>query len=276
MINSNFKVACVQLSTGTDIATNLPAVLELIRSAKDNGADLIITPVQTLLMANSKKQLFNQISYEEEDKSITALCDLALELNIFLIIGSLSIKIDDYRAVNRSYIINNNGKIIGYYDKIHMFDVQLESGEIYRESSTFESGKKISIIDIPWGKIGLTICYDLRFPGLYKSIATRGARFITVPSAFTKYTGSAHWHVLLRSRAIETGCFIFAPAQVGKHQNGRETYGHSLIVSPWGEILAEAIDDNPCFIIADINTEEVMNSRNKIPAWSYECDYDVL
>ena len=157
-----------------------------------------------------------------------------------------------------------------------MFDVQLESGEIYRESSTFESGKKISIIDIPWGKIGLTICYDLRFPGLYKSIATRGARFITVPSAFTKYTGSAHWHVLLRSRAIETGCFIFAPAQVGKHQNGRETYGHSLIVSPWGEILAEAIDDNPCFIIADINTEEVMNSRNKIPAWSYECDYDVL
>jgi deaminated glutathione amidase len=276
MINSNFKVACVQLSTGTDITTNLPPVLELIRSAKDNGADLIITPEQTLLMANSKKQLFNQISYEEEDKSIAVFCDLALELKVFLIIGSLSIKIDDYRAVNRSYIINNNGKIIGHYDKIHMFDVQLESGETYHESSTFESGKKISIIDVPWGKIGLTICYDLRFPGLYKSIATRGARFITVPSAFTKYTGSAHWHVLLRARAIETGCFIFAPAQVGKHQNGRETYGHSLIVSPWGEILAEAMNDNPCFIIADINTEEVMNSRNKIPAWSYGCDYDDL
>ena len=122
----------------------------------------------------------------------------------------------------------------------------------------------------------MTICYDVRFSGLYKSIAKRGAKFITIPSAFTKYTGLAHWNVLLRARAIETGCFIFAPAQVGKHENGRETYGHSLIVSPWGEILAEAVDDNPCFIIADINTDKITNARSKIPAWSYECNYDAL
>lgn len=275
MIDSSFKVACIQLTTGTNIDLNLSHVVELIKSAKYSGANLIITPEQTLLMAKSKEQLFDKISYEDDDKSILTFCDLALELNIFLIIGSLSIKINDYHAVNRSYIINNNGKIIGSYDKIHMFDVQLEAGENYHESNTFKSGKKISLTDTPWGKIGLTICYDLRFSGLYKSIAMRGAKFITIPSAFTKHTG-AHWHVLLRARAIETGCFIFAPAQVGKHENGRETFGHSLIVSPWGEILAEAVNDNPCFIIADIDIEKVTEVRNKIPAWSHECDYDAL
>ena len=189
---------------------------------------------------------------------------MAAELGIWLLIGSVAIKVSDTKTANRSVLFDPKGGIAARYDKIHMFDVDLPSGEKYRESNTVAGGDRAVTADLPWGRVGLTICYDMRFPHLYRSLAQSGAFLLTVPSAFTETTGKAHWHVLLRARAIENGAFVVAPAQGGTHANGRETYGHSLIVAPWGEVLAEAGTD-PCVIVADIDPVLSAEARARVP-----------
>ena len=193
--------------------------------------------------------------------------DLARELDVTLLIGSLAIGLtEEERFANRSFLIAPDGEILARYDKIHMFDVEVGDGQAYRESKAYRAGESARVTQTPIGNIGMTICYDVRFPHLYRALGQAGADLIAVPAAFTRVTGSAHWHVLLRARAIETGCFILAPAQGGQHEDGRETYGHSLIVSPWGDIVAEADHNEPGFIVADLELEHVAKARRRIPS----------
>lgn len=272
MKKNKFKVACLQMTTGMDINQNLSTLYKKMKKAKAHGADLIITPEQTLLMTKNKTQLFNQISIEKDDFGLSKIKEIVRELKVYTIIGSISIQYDNEFALNRSYAFDCEGKVISFYDKIHMFDIKINANEKYLESRTFKPGKLLSIVDLPWGICGLTICYDLRFPNMYRKLAHKGAKFITVPSAFTVKTGHSHWHTLLKARAIETGCFIFAPAQIGIHENGRKTYGHSLIISPWGDIISEA-EDNDDMVIAECDVNEVELIRKKIPSINQNYDY---
>jgi predicted amidohydrolase len=206
---------------------------------------------------------------EADDRSLVAFCALAEELRIWLLIGSLAIKVSDDKTANRSYLVASDGRIAARYDKIHLFDVDLPNGESYRESRTVIAGEQAVTADLPWGRVGLSVCYDLRFPQLYRVLAKGGAEILSVPSAFTETTGRAHWQLLLRARAIENGCFVIAPAQGGKHANGRSTYGHSMIVGPWGEILAEA-GTEPGIIMADIDLDEVAAVRARVPSLQHD------
>jgi len=219
------------------------------------------------------KRLFTNIVAEEEDRALKAFQALASDLNIHLLVGSLAVKVAEDKAANRSFLITPDGAIAARYDKIHMFDVDLGNGEAYRESKNYQAGGEAVLADLSslglGGKLGMTVCYDLRFPHLYRQLAQAGAGYLAVPSAFTKPTGEAHWHVLLRARAIETGCFVFAPAQGGSHENGRETYGHSLIIDPWGEVLAEAGTD-PCVILAEIDPAKIVDARSRIPSLAHD------
>jgi predicted amidohydrolase len=261
---SIFRAACVQLRSSDDVAENIRVTSELIREAKAKGADFIATPENTTLMAPDGGAKLERSFPEDRDPALPAFTALAKELNVWLLIGSLAIKVSDTKTANRSFLIDPSGRIAARYDKIHMFDVDLPSGETYRESNTVAGGGRAVIADLPWGKIGLTICYDLRFPKLYRALAQNGAFMLTVPSAFTETTGKAHWHVLLRARAIENGAFVIAPAQGGTHANGRQTYGHSLIVAPWGDVLAEA-GTEPGVIVADIDPALVEAARGRVP-----------
>ena len=263
--NCKFRVACIQMTTGTKISENLSVLETRLYDAKEMGADFIVTPEQTLLMAENKDSLFENISFEDRDFGLRELRDIIKKIGLFVIIGSISIKYNEDLALNRTYAFNPNGDIIGFYDKIHMFDVNLSDGEKYHESKIYKPGEKLSLVSLPWCDVGLTICYDLRFPELYRKLAQKGASIIIVPSAFTVTTGEAHWHTLLRARAIETGCFIMAPAQVGKHENGRISFGRTMIVSPWGEIISE-ITDEESVALADIDITMVENFRKKIPS----------
>src|SRR5881409_139059 len=236
---STFTAAMVQMRTGLLPEPSLEQGTRLIREAAAQGADYVLTPEVSNMMQLNRKALFEHLAAEEDDVSLKAYRALAAELKIYLHIGSLALRASPERAVNRSFLIGPDGTAIASYDKIHMFDIDLPGGESYRESANYHPGETAVISDLPWGRIGLTICYYVRFPALYRALAESGASFISVPSAFTVRTGEAHWHTLLRARAIENGCYIFAAAQAGKHENKRETYGHSLIIAPWGEILAE-------------------------------------
>ena len=202
---------------------------------------------------------------EEQDPTLATLREVARELAIYIHIGSLAIKASAEKAANRSFLIDRKGAVAARYDKIHMFDVDLAGNESYRESNSYRPGELAVLADLPWGRLGMTVCYDLRFPALYRALAEAGASFLAIPSAFTRQTGEAHWHVLQRARAIENGCFVFAAAQGGKHENGRETFGHSLIVDPWGRILAEA-GTEPCVVMAEIKPSEVAAARGRIPS----------
>jgi len=257
--------ACVQLRTGTDMDANIEAASVLIREAAANGADFIATPETTALMELGAKRLFANIVAEQDDRALKAFRALAHELDVHLLIGSLAVRVDEDKAANRSFLLSPAGEVVARYDKIHMFDVDLGNGEVYRESKNYQAGEEAVLAPLPWGPLGLTVCYDLRFPHLYRKLAQAGASVLTVPSAFTQGTGAAHWHVLLRARAIETGCFVIAPAQGGRHENGRETYGHSLIIDPWGGVLAEAGVD-PCVIMAEIDPVQVAQARAKVPS----------
>jgi predicted amidohydrolase len=259
-----FRAACVQLRSSDDVAENIRATSELIREAKAKGAQFIATPENTTLMAPDGGAKLERSFAEDRDPALPAFTALAKELGVWLLIGSLAIKVSDTKTANRSFLIDPNGEIKARYDKIHMFDVDLPSGETYRESNTVAGGSRAVIADLPWGKVGLTICYDLRFPQLYRALSQDGAFMLAVPSAFTETTGKAHWHVLLRARAIENGAFVIAPAQGGTHANGRQTYGHSLIVAPWGEIIAEA-GVEPGVIVADIDPALVEAARGRVP-----------
>ncbi len=260
-----FTAAMVQMRTAMLPETSLAQGIALIREAKDKGADYVQTPEVSNIIQQNRKALFELLASEEDDRSLKAYRELARELKIYLHIGSLAVRANPERAANRSFLIAPDGNILASYDKIHMFDIELDGGESYRESANYQPGETAVISDLPWGRIGLTICYDVRFPALYRALAEAGASFITVPSAFTVRTGEAHWSTLLRARAIENGCFIFAAAQAGKHESGRETYGHSLIVDPWGEILAEG-GVEPGVVLAKIDPAKVLAVRKSIPS----------
>jgi len=267
--DKTFKAACVQMRGTRSVDANIKAASALIREAAAGGADLIVTPEQSALMELDRERVLANTWVEDGNRALAAFTDLAAELGRWLVVGSLGIKVDDETLANRSYLISPDGAVVTSYDKIHMFDVDLPGGENYRESALYRAGNKAVKAELPWGRIGLTICYDLRFPQLYRALAHAGAHFITAPAAFTKVTGEAHWHTLIRSRAIETGCFLLAAAHGGHHENGRDTYGHSLIVSPWGDILAEA-GTEPAVIFADIDPAEVARARARIPALAHD------
>jgi predicted amidohydrolase len=268
-MTGTFKAACVQMRTGLDIAANIASASALIREAKAKGADFIATPEMTSLFEAETDALFAKTKPEAEDTALKAFRALAHELKVWLLIGSLPIRVAERQCANRSFLIDPSGKVVTTYDKIHMFDVDLPGGEVYRESRNYRPGEVAVVADLPWGKLGLTVCYDLRFPQLYRALAKAGASFITIPAAFTHTTGLAHWHVLQRARAVETGCFIIAPAQAGTHENKRRTFGHSLIVAPWGEILAEA-GEEPGVIVADIDPAKVTEARGRVPALAHD------
>jgi deaminated glutathione amidase len=272
---SGFNAAMIQVRSGLDPAVNLARVLELIERAKAAGADYVLTPEMTNILAARREQLFAKIVAEEQDVTLTTLREVARKLAIFIHIGSLAIKASPEKAANRSFLIDRRGDVAARYDKIHMFDVDLAGGESYRESNTYRPGELAMVADLPWGRLGLTVCYDLRFPALYRALAEAGASFLAIPSAFTRQTGEAHWHVLQRARAIENGCFVFAAAQGGKHENGRETYGHSLIVDPWGRILAEGSTE-PGVVMAQIDPSEVVAARSRIPSLHHGRRFELI
>jgi predicted amidohydrolase len=267
-----FRAACVQLRSTDDVAENIRATSDLIREAKAKGAQFIATPENTTLMAPDGGAKLERSFDEAHDPALPALTALAEELGVWLLIGSLAIKVSDTKTANRSFLIDPKGRIAARYSKIHLFDVDLPSGEKYRESNTVAGGDAATLVETPFGKIGMTICYDLRFPQLYRALAQKGAFLLTVPSAFTETTGKAHWHVLLRARAIENGAFVLAPAQGGTHANGRKTYGHSLIIAPWGEILAEG-GTEPGVIVADIDPAAVTDARSRVPSLQHDRPY---
>jgi predicted amidohydrolase len=268
-MSAAFKVACIQLNAGRDIAPNIAGASALTREARAKGAQFILTPENTGMIEPKRSLLLEKAKPESDHPALPAFSSLAAELGAWLLIGSLQIKLDAATCANRSYLFDDRGRIVARYDKIHMFDVDLVGGESYRESSRFRAGDRAVLAGTPWGKVGLTVCYDVRFAYLYRALAQAGASFLTVPSAFTVPTGRAHWETLLRARAIETGCFVFAPAQCGEHAEGRKTYGHSLIVSPWGDVLAEA-GEEPGVIYADIDPAKVEDARRMIPSLRHD------
>jgi predicted amidohydrolase len=264
-----FVAACVQMTAGREVVPNLAAASALIREAHKAGARLVLTPENTGMIEPVKPQLLAKARTEAEHDALPEFRALAAELGIWLLIGSLQVKLDQTSLANRSFLIDDTGAVAARYDKIHMFDVDLRGGESYRESATFRPGERAVVAATPWGRLGLTVCYDLRFAYLYRALAQAGAAFLTVPAAFTRPTGEAHWHVLLRARAIETGAYVFAPAQCGAHAEGRKTYGHSLIVAPWGEVLADG-GDEPGIILAEIDPAKVDAARGMIPALRHD------
>lgn len=252
----------------------MAAAEDLIRAAAAEGADYVQTPENTALMELDTERLFARIKPEAETPILDDFARMARDSKIWLHVGSVAVQIDHRKAANRAFIFAPDGSVAARYDKIHMFDVELPNGETYRESKNYQAGSTAIAVHLPWCILGVTTCYDLRFPEQYKALAQAGAGVLTVPSAFTKQTGKAHWHVLLRARAIETGCYVLAAAQSGRHENGRDTYGHSLIVSPWGDVIADASEE-PGFISAEISLTEVSAARQRIPALNHVRPIDV-
>ena len=275
MTGEKFRAACIQLCSGDNVADNIRDASDLIRAAAAGGARFIATPENTSLMAADGGAKLAQSFDEAHDPALPAFKALAKELGVWLLIGSLAIKVSDSKTANRSFLIDPKGVITARYSKIHLFDVDLPSGETYRESRTVEGGGEAVLAETPWGRIGLTVCYDLRFPHLYRQLAKQGAFALTVPSAFTETTGKAHWHVLLRARAIENGAFVIAPAQSGRHANGRRTYGHSLIVSPWGEVLAEG-GTEPGVFAAEIDPALAAAARAEVPSLRHDREFTLI
>ncbi len=268
------KVACIQVSAGRDPEPSIEAVGTLIRRARDEGAEFILTPENVVMIEPKREPKFTKAEDEARPLAITAFQDLARETGAWLLAGSFSVKRadatpEDNRLANRSYLFDPTGAIAARYDKIYMFDVSLAQGESYRESSQFRPGDRAVLAETPWGTLGMTICYDMRFPGLYRTLAQAGARLLSIPSAFTVPTGKAHWHTLLRARAIETGCFVLAPAQTGTHAEGRRTYGHSLIVDPWGEVLADG-GEEVGFVTAELDLARVDEARRMVPSLEHD------
>jgi deaminated glutathione amidase len=259
------KAAAIQMRSGVEPAANVAALRGLVREAASAGASYIQTPEMTGMVERDRKALFSRLKPEQSDPVVAAARELALAHQIHLHIGSTAILLPDGKVANRAFLFAPNGDLVATYDKIHMFDADLDKGESWRESSTYTPGEQAVIADLPFGRLGFAICYDLRFPQLFRAEAMEGAQILTAPAAFTRQTGEAHWHVLLRARAIENGAFLISAAQAGTHEDGRETFGHSMIVDPWGRIIAEALTDEPQVVAADIDLAEVSAARKKIP-----------
>jgi predicted amidohydrolase len=273
--NGTFRVGLVQMCTGRDVGKNLADAGALIREAAAQGASYVQTPEITTLMETERTRLFAAIRPEEGNPAVAHFSALARELGIWLHIGSMPILLGSGKIANRSFLFAPTGEIEARFDKIHMFDVDLPGGESYRESKNYQAGDAAVLSRLPWGTLGLTVCYDLRFPHLYRALAQAGADFLAIPSAFTAKTGAAHWHILMRARAIENGCFVLAAAQSGKHESGRESYGHSVIVAPWGEIIADAGKERAAVIVADVNPAEVQEARRRIPSLQHDRPFQI-
>jgi len=263
---TSIRVACVQMRSGRDPAANLADFEALVRQAAAGGAAYVQSPEMTNLLERDRTELFRKISPEGADPFVRRGAELARELGITLHIGSLAILRDDGKVANRAFVFAPDGSLAARYDKIHMFDVDLANGESWRESATYTPGEQAVIAEVGPLRIGLAICYDVRFPQLFRSYGQAGVNILTAPAAFTRQTGRAHWHVLERSRAIENGCYLVTAAQGGTHEDGRETYGHSLVVDPWGEVITEAAHDDPAVIFADLDLEAVGHTRGRIPS----------
>ena len=270
-----FRVGLIQMRSGRLPAANVEAAVKLIDAAKRDGAEYVQTPEMTNIMEVKRDSLFAAITEEEQDASLAAFRDVARRHAIWVHVGSLAVKVSPDRAANRSFLIDPRGDIAARYDKIHMFDVDLAGGESYRESLSYRAGEIAVATDLPWGRLGLTVCYDLRFPALYRALADAGSSFLAIPSAFTRQTGEAHWHVLNRARAIENGAYVLAAAQGGKHENGRETFGHSLVIDPWGRVVAEG-GTEPGVILAKIDPAEVSAARAKIPSLQHGRRFEMI
>jgi predicted amidohydrolase len=276
-MNTVFTASCIQFTSARDYEPNIRLVSDLIRRARDAGANLVLTPENTGLTEPVGKLRREKARDEANHPVLAALREVARETGVWLLIGSLAIDLSrepgeiegERRLANRSYLIDPNGAIVARYDKVHMFDVDLAGGESYRESNAFRPGGQSVLAETPWGILGMTVCYDLRFPHLYRALAQAGADFLAIPSAFTVPTGKAHWHVLMRARAIENGCYVFAPAQWGEHAEGRRTYGHSLIVDPWGEIVADG-GEGVGIISARIDAAAIAKARRMVPSLKHD------
>jgi predicted amidohydrolase len=268
---TTLRAALIQTCTPASQGAALEQITPLIRQAAAEGAQLIVTPEGSNLLQRDRALMLRALKPLEHDPFVHGLRKLARELKVWILIGSALVArgpdtTTEARAANRAVLIDSGGAVVTTYDKLHMFDVDLPNGDRYRESSLYEPGAEARLVDTPWGKLGLTICYDMRFPQLYRALAKAGADIIAVPAAFTRPTGEAHWEVLLRARAIENGVFILAAAQGGQHEDGRGTWGHSLAVDPWGRILAEAKGDEPGVVIADLELGDVATTRQAIPS----------
>jgi deaminated glutathione amidase len=260
-----FTAAAIQMRSTMDPQRNAADFEALVREAAGKGARFVQSPEMTGAMVRDPEARRKIFRKEEDDLIAAAAMRLAAELGIHLHVGSTAILRDDGKVANRALLVSPKGAVLARYDKIHMFDVDLDNGESWRESAAYEPGCEAVVTDIGMAKLGFGICYDVRFPQLFRAQALAGANVLTVPAAFTRQTGEAHWHVLLRARAIENGAFLIAAAQGGQHEDGRETYGHSMIIDPWGRVLAEADHDEPGVIVAEIDTEQSAAARRKIP-----------
>ncbi len=265
-----FRAALIQLNSTTDIGENIAAVDEMVRQAVAPGAHYVQTPEMTNIVQRDRKKLQAAIHREASDPAIAAFSRLAGELGIVLHIGSLALDAGGGKIANRAYVFAPDGSELARYDKIHLFDVDLPGGESWRESAVYTPGEAAVIADLPWCRLGVSICYDLRFPQLYRAYAHEGAAMLSAPAAFTRQTGEAHWHVLQRARAIENGAFMLSSAQAGRHGDKRETYSHSIIIGPWGEVLAEADGETPQVVVADIDPALAADARARIPALKNE------
>lgn len=275
MTERRFTAGLVQMTSGPDFQPNLERAEALIRQAAAAGANFVATPENTPILEPDHRRLRAIAPAEADHPALPLVAGLARELGIWVLLGSTAVRTDgeagkDAVLANRSYLFASDGQIAARYDKIHMFDVAVPDGQTYRESATFRPGDQAVVANMPWGKVGLTVCYDVRFPELYRTLAQAGAQILTVPAAFTQVTGRAHWHMLLTARAIETGSFVFAPAQVGEHAQGRRTYGHSLIVAPWGEVLADAGEDGEGITTAEVDMERVDRARGWVPSLRHD------
>ena len=264
MQTTSFIAACIGMRSSRDVSANRDAAVTLIEEAVLAGATYVQTPEMTSLVERSRKDLFEKVTAEEGDVTLAALRELARKRRITIHIGSIAVRSGE-KIANRAYVVDPDGEIAARYDKIHLFDVDLPNGETWRESATYTGGDKAVLAETPWGLLGLTICYDVRFPQLYRSLAEAGASFLSAPACFTKQTGEAHWSVLHRARAIETGSFMISAAQGGTHEDGRETYGHSMIIDPWGRVLAEG-GSEPGIVLAEIDPALVADARGRIPS----------
>ncbi|MGO4706975.1 carbon-nitrogen hydrolase family protein [Microvirga sp. 2MCAF38] len=262
-MTTRFTAACVQMRSGRDPLKNRDSAVALVREAASRGADFVQTPEMTSLVERTRGDMLAKVGPQETDPTLASLREVARERGTVIQVGSIAVKAGD-KVANRAFLIGANGEIVASYDKVHLFDVDLPNGENWRESATYTGGDKAVLAETPWGLLGLTICYDVRFAALYRALAEAGASFLSAPACFTKQTGEAHWNILHRARAIETGSFMISAAQGGLHEDGRETFGHSIIVDPWGRVLAEA-GSEPGVILAEIDPALVIDARSRIP-----------
>lgn len=268
-MTSPFRIACLQINSGNDLAANLATLKKMVAEAAQSGAKFVLTPEYCLMMDGSGRVMRERALPADGGDVLLELQTLAREQKVWLLVGSLTLKTDDERIANRSFLIADDGSVAATYDKIHMFDVTLPDGKVIRESSSYRPGGQAVVAQTPWGGLGMTVCYDLRFPQLFRALAQQGAQFIAVPSSFQRQTGIAHWHTLLRARAIENAAYILAPAMCGEHPGNRQTYGHALIVDPWGEVLADG-GEAQGIVYADVDPARVAKIRAMMPSLEHD------